>query len=78
MSDTALTERLKEMAAAKRRYGYRRIHVLLRRRGYVPLRELPQGDAQQRRRAITFADTNAHGRGASNLLHGSGDDGLRV
>ncbi len=29
-SDAALTERMKEMAAAKRRYGYRRIHVLLR------------------------------------------------
>ncbi|KCV39558.1 integrase core domain protein [Bordetella bronchiseptica GA96-01] len=27
----ALTERMKEMAALKRRYGYRRIHVLLRR-----------------------------------------------
>lgn len=33
-SDAALTERMKEMAAAKRRYGYRRIHVLLRREGW--------------------------------------------
>jgi putative transposase len=33
-SDIALTERMKEMAAAKRRYGYRRIHVLLRREGW--------------------------------------------
>lgn len=32
-SDIALTERMKEMAA-KRRYGYRRIHVLLRREGW--------------------------------------------
>lgn len=33
-SDAALTERMKEMAAAKRCYGYRRIHVLLRREGW--------------------------------------------
>lgn len=33
-SDIALAERMKEMAAAKRRYGYRRIHVLLRREGW--------------------------------------------
>ncbi len=26
--DVALTERMKEMAALKRRYGYRRIHIL--------------------------------------------------
>lgn len=31
--DVALTERMKEMAALKRRYGYRRIHILLRREG---------------------------------------------
>lgn len=30
-SDVALTERMKQMAMAKRRYSYRRIHVLLRR-----------------------------------------------
>lgn len=30
----ALTERMKEMAALKRRYGYRRIHILLRREGW--------------------------------------------
>lgn len=32
--DVALTERMKEIAALKRRYGYRRIHVLLRREGW--------------------------------------------
>ncbi len=32
VGDAALTERMKEMAVAKRRYGYRRIHVLLRRK----------------------------------------------
>lgn len=32
--DVALTERMKEMAALKRRYGYRRIHILLRREGW--------------------------------------------
>jgi len=32
--DVALTERMKEMAALKRRYGYRRIHILLRRVGW--------------------------------------------
>ena len=32
--DVALTERVKEMAALKRRYGYRRIHILLRREGW--------------------------------------------
>lgn len=34
VSDAALTERMKEMAVAKRRYGYRRIHLLLRREGW--------------------------------------------
>ncbi len=32
--DVALTERMKGMAARKRRYGYRRIHILLRREGW--------------------------------------------
>lgn len=32
--DVALTERMKEMAALKRRYGYRRIHILLRGGGW--------------------------------------------
>ena len=32
--DAALTERMKEMASVKRRYGYRRLHVLLRREGW--------------------------------------------
>jgi putative transposase len=31
---TGLIERLKALAAEKRRYGYRRLHVLLRREGY--------------------------------------------
>ena len=33
-SDGVLTEHMKEMAVVKRRYGYRRIHVLLRREGW--------------------------------------------
>lgn len=32
--DAGLTERMKEMAAVKRRYGYRRIHILLGREGW--------------------------------------------
>ncbi|MDH1178235.1 IS3 family transposase [Achromobacter mucicolens] len=32
--DLALTERMKEVAALKRRNGYRRIHILLRREGW--------------------------------------------
>lgn len=32
--DAGLTERAKEMAAVKRRYGYRRIHILLGREGW--------------------------------------------
>jgi transposase InsO family protein len=37
--DVALIERMKEMAALKRRYGYRRIHILLR---LAELRGLPK------------------------------------
>lgn len=33
--DTALTERLTTLAAQKRRYGYRRLHVLLCREGWL-------------------------------------------
>ena len=33
-STLALTERIKELAVVKRRYGYRRIHVALRREGW--------------------------------------------
>lgn len=33
--DAALRERLKAMAAERRRFGYRRLHVLLRREGHV-------------------------------------------
>ncbi|MCP1119765.1 IS3 family transposase, partial [Robbsia andropogonis] len=34
-SDVALNERMAAIAAVKRRYGYRRIHVLLRREGWI-------------------------------------------
>jgi putative transposase len=34
-SDARLTERLGALAAEKRRYGYRRLHVLIRREGHV-------------------------------------------
>lgn len=33
-ADTELLARMEELAAAKRRYGYRRIHLLLRREGW--------------------------------------------
>ena len=33
-SSEVLLERLKALAAKKRRYGYRRLHVLLRRKGH--------------------------------------------
>jgi putative transposase len=33
--DTALTERLTALAGQKRRYGYRRLHVLLCREGWL-------------------------------------------
>ena len=33
--DDVLRERMKEMAHERRRFGYRRLHVLLRREGYV-------------------------------------------
>jgi len=34
-SDEQLTERLTELAGQKRRYGYRRLHVLLYREGWL-------------------------------------------
>ena len=34
-NDDELTDRLKELASEKRRYGYRRLHILLRREGVV-------------------------------------------
>ena len=34
-SNAALTERLATLAAEKRRYGYRRLHVLIRREGHL-------------------------------------------
>ncbi|RCS56893.1 transposase, partial [Parvibium lacunae] len=34
VSDTALKDRLTELATQMRRYGYRRLHVLLRREGW--------------------------------------------
>ena len=33
--DTALRQRIKEIAATRMRYGYQRIHVLLRREGWL-------------------------------------------
>ena len=38
----ALVTRLRELAAIKRRYGYRRLHVLLRREGFVVNRKRVQ------------------------------------
>ena len=34
-SDARLKSRLRELAAERKRFGYRRLHVLLRREGYV-------------------------------------------
>ena len=33
--DAGLRERMKEIAHERRRFGYRRVHVLLKREGYV-------------------------------------------
>ena len=40
--DVALRERLKALAAERRRFGYRRLHVLLRREGHVVNRKRVQ------------------------------------
>ena len=40
--DTALRERLKALAQERRRFGYRRLHVLLRREGQVVNRKRVQ------------------------------------
>lgn len=52
--DTALREAMKAVAAARRRFGYRRIHVRLRRQGVVmnqkKLRRLSQEEKLQVRR----------------------------
>ena len=37
-----LTERIREIAATRVRYGYRRIHVLLRREHQVVQRQIPR------------------------------------
>jgi putative transposase len=33
--DAAMRTRLRELAAVRRRFGYRRLHILTRREGYV-------------------------------------------
>jgi putative transposase len=34
-NDTALRQRLRELAAERRRFGYRRLHILLSREGWA-------------------------------------------
>ena len=41
-SDALLRERLKALANERRRFGYRRLHVLLRREGYAVTRKRVQ------------------------------------
>jgi len=41
-SDRDLRERMRELAAERRRFGYRRLHVLLRREGLVQNRKKTQ------------------------------------
>jgi putative transposase len=41
-SDRNLRERLRELASERRRFGYRRLHVLLRREGLVQNRKKTQ------------------------------------
>jgi len=41
--DDALRARMRELAAERRRFGYRRLHVLLRREGLVQNRSEPSG-----------------------------------
>ena len=49
--DEALRARLRELAAERRRFGYRRLHVLLRREGLVVNRKRTQRLMVRRRRA---------------------------
>jgi hypothetical protein len=35
--DTELRARMKELASERRRFGYRRLHILLKREGWPPL-----------------------------------------
>lgn len=47
--DAVLRERLKALAQERRRFGYRRLHVLLRREGHAVNKGVPQGLLHGRR-----------------------------
>ncbi|QGB08030.1 hypothetical protein [Bordetella holmesii] len=75
--DAALTERMKEMAVAKRRYGYRRIHVsadvILTHRVGVNLTHLgDDGGLLAADNVDSGASSGDQGNGASRRQH-SGD-----
>jgi putative transposase len=46
--DAALRERLRALAAKRRRFGYRRLHVLLRQEGLVMNANAPSGSIARR------------------------------
>jgi putative transposase len=64
--DGALRERLKALAQERRRFGYRRLHVLLRREGQAVNRKRVQRIYREERLTVRR-------RGGRNWLHGGGN-----
>ena len=87
--DEALRTRLRELAAERRRFGYRRLHVLLRREGLVLNRKRSQrlyreegltvrGEAVSERPARLFPETGSVSSAAAKISRASQGDLQRV
>ena len=87
---TALRQRMKELAAARPRYGYRRLHTLLRREGWrdgkarvyrfyrldsLSVRQKPRKKRRAHARVVPLAATAPRQRWAIDFVHDTLEDG---
>jgi transposase InsO family protein len=80
-----LEQRIKEIAATRVRYGYRRVHVLLRREGWPINQKKNAADLSRVRSATAQQNTETPGQGQAAGRSSSGNslsrdlgDGLRA
>ena len=71
-TDDALRERLKALAEERRRFGYRRLYVLLRREGHVVNKKRVQRLYREERLTVRRRGGRKRAIGTRRLLHGGG------
>jgi putative transposase len=75
--DASLCEKLPELAAQLRRFGYRRLHILLRREGVMINRKMTQRLSQEEGLAVRRRRSRKRAIAAADDVADDMDDGLQ-